>query len=156
MKILFLHGLGSTPGGTKPSYLLEKGHDVLNPHLPDADFDECVRIAQAAHDRHRPDVVVGSSRGGAVAMNIDTRDTPVVLLCPAWKFWGAATTVGPSTVILHSRNDETVPFAHSEELVRASGLSPSALIEVGLEHRLADPESLQALADACQRAAPGP
>jgi hypothetical protein len=28
--------------------------------------------------------VVGSSRGGAVAMNIDAGATPLVLLCPAW------------------------------------------------------------------------
>ena len=55
-------------------------HEVLNPALPDGDFDEAVRIAQAEFDRHRPDVVVGSSRGGAVAMNIDSQDTPLVLL----------------------------------------------------------------------------
>jgi len=35
-----------------------------------------------------------------------------------------------------------VPFADSEELVRNSGLPPDSLIEVGTEHRLADPESL--------------
>jgi alpha-beta hydrolase superfamily lysophospholipase len=70
--------------------------------LPDDDFDEAVRIAQAEFDRHRPDVVVGSSRGGAVAMNIDTGDTPLVLLCPAWKRWGSAKTVKPGTVCLSS------------------------------------------------------
>jgi fermentation-respiration switch protein FrsA (DUF1100 family) len=45
-------------------------------------------------------------------------------------------------VILHSRADETVPFADSQELLRTSGLPESALIEVGTEHRLADEESL--------------
>ena len=83
MKLLFLHGLHSTPGGLKPTYLKEHGHEVLNPALPDDDFDEAVRIAQAEFDQHRPDVVVGSSRGGAVAINIDSKDTPLVLLCPA-------------------------------------------------------------------------
>lgn len=75
-------------------------------------------------------------------MNIDTGDTPLVLLCPAWKTWGSANTVKPQTTILHSRADETVPFSDSEELVRNSGLPSSALIEVGTEHRLADEESL--------------
>jgi Alpha/beta hydrolase family len=142
MNILFLHGWQSTPGGLKPTYLKDHGHEVLNPHLPDDDFDAAVRIAQAEYDQHKPDVVVGSSRGGAVAMNIDSGDTPVVLLCPAWQTWGTATKVKPNTTILHSRSDETVPFADSEELVRNSGLPMDSLIEVGFEHRLADEESL--------------
>jgi hypothetical protein len=52
-------------------------------------------------------------------------------------------------VILHSRADDVVPFADSEELVRNSGLSSSALIEVGDDHRLADPEPLAAMLRAC-------
>ena len=71
MIILFLHGWQSTPGGIKPTYLKDHGYTVLNPSLPDEDFDEAVRIAQGEFDRHHPDVVVGSSRGGAVAMNIN-------------------------------------------------------------------------------------
>ena len=86
---------------------------VINPKLPDEDFAEAVRIAQAEFDKHRPQVVVGSSRGGAVAMNIDSGDAKLVLLCPAWKKWGTARTVKPGTVILHSRADDVVPFADS-------------------------------------------
>ena len=36
------------------------------------DFAEAIRIAQAEFDELRPDVVVGSSRGGAIAMNINS------------------------------------------------------------------------------------
>ena len=57
-------GWQSVPGGVKPSFLTKHGHTVLNPVLPDEDFAEAVQIAQAEFDRHRPDVVVGSSRGG--------------------------------------------------------------------------------------------
>jgi len=149
MKILFLHGSRSVPGGVKPSFLARQGHEVINPALPDEDFDAAVRIAQVEFDRHRPDVVVGSSRGGAVAMNVQTGDTRLVLLCPAWKRWGIARRVKPGTLILHSRTDETIPFAESEELVRNSGLPASALIEVGTDHRLADPEPLAAMLRAC-------
>src|SRR5579883_1452060 len=131
MKILFLHGWTSRPGGLKPSYLVSQGHEVLNPALPDEDFAESVRIAQAALDEHSPDVIVGSSRGGAVAMNVRAGETPLVLLCPAWRKWGAARAVKPGTVILHSRADEVIPFAESELLVRNSGLPPGALLEVG-------------------------
>ena len=46
MKILFLHGFGATPGGTKPTFLKANGFEVCNPLLPNDDFDACVRIAQ--------------------------------------------------------------------------------------------------------------
>ena len=85
-------------------------------------------------------------------MNIDTGDTPLVLLCPAWKTWGTATTAKPNTTILHSRTDETVPFEDSLELLKNSGLHKSALIEVGMEHRLADDESLEMMVRAVEEA----
>jgi alpha-beta hydrolase superfamily lysophospholipase len=150
MKILFLHGWQSVPGGVKPTYLREHGHTVINPALPDDDFQEAVRIAQAEFDKHDPAVVVGSSRGGVVAMNINTGAAKLVLLCPAWKNWGTAKTVKPGTVILHSRADDVVPFADSEALVKKSALPSSALIDVGTDHRLADPEPLAAMVKACE------
>ena len=143
MKVLFLHGWQSVPGGVKPTFLAQHGHEVINPKLPDEDFEEAVRIAQAEFDRHQPQVVVGSSRGGAVTMNINSGEARLVLLCPAWKKYGTARTVKPGSVILHSRADDVVPFGDSEELVRSSGLPASALIEVGDDHRLADPEPLE-------------
>jgi hypothetical protein len=145
MNILFLHGKESKPGGTKPTYLAKHGLNVSNPALPDDDFQAALAIAQAEFDRHAPDVVVGSSRGGAVAMNIDTRNARVVLLAPAWKKWGAVTTVRTGTIILHSRDDEVIPFSASEELILNSGLSSSALIEVGSDHRLSTPTPLAAM-----------
>ena len=149
MKILLLHGWQSVPGGVKPTYLARHGHEVVNPKLPDEDFAEAVQIAQEEFDKHLPDVVVGSSRCGAVAMNIESGDTKLVLLCPAWKKWGTAKTVKPGTMILHSRADDVVPFADSEELAKRSGLPASALIEVGNDHRLADPEPLEAMLRGC-------
>jgi alpha-beta hydrolase superfamily lysophospholipase len=153
MKILFLHGWHSVPGGVKPTYLAEHGHDIFNPALDDDDFDRAVLTAQAEYDRHRPDVIVGSSRGGAVAMNLDSGLTPLVLLCSAWKRWGTARTVRVRTVVLHSEADDVIPIADSRELVRASGLPESALIVVGNDHRLADPEPLKAMLEACERVA---
>jgi Alpha/beta hydrolase family len=93
MKIFALHGWQSVPGGVKPSYLAQHGHEVLNPALPDEDFEAAVRIAQAEFDRHRPAVIVGSSWAGGVVMNLDSGDTLLVLLCPAWRRWGTARTV---------------------------------------------------------------
>ena len=134
-------------------FLVQHGHKVLNPKLPDEDFTEAVRIAQAEFDKHQPAVVVGSSRGGAVAMNINIGAARLVLLCPAWKKWGTAKTVKPGTVILHSRTDDVIPFGESEQLVKDSGLPASTLIEVGNDHRLADPEPLQRMLGAIEIAA---
>ena len=85
-----------------------------------------------------------------MAMNIDSGTTPLRLLCPAWKRQVTATTVKPTTVILHSRADDVVPFADSEELVRNSRLRESALIAVGTDHWLAAPEPLAAMLGACE------
>ena len=53
-------------------------------------------------------------------------------------------------MILHSRADERVRFAHSEKLVPNSGLPPEAPVDVGCERRLADEESLVAMARAVE------
>jgi hypothetical protein len=92
-------------------------------------------------------------------MNLYSADTPLVLLCPAWKQWGMVRTVKPGTVILHSRADDIVPFGDSEELVRNSGLPASALVEVvevGQDHRLAEPEPLERMLRACEGTTGGP
>jgi hypothetical protein len=147
LRILFLHGWHSVPGGVKPTYLKDHGHEVINPALDDDDFTVALTTAQAEFDKNHPQVVVGSSRGGAVAMNINSGDVKLVLLCPAWKNWGITKNVKPVTVILHSRADDVIPFADSEELEKNSG---AKLIEVGSDHRLADPEPLAAMLKACE------
>ena len=80
-------------------------------------------------------------------MNINSGAAKLVLLCPVWKKWGTARTVMHDTVILHSRADDVVPFADSEELARKTG---ARLIEVGTDHRLADSEPLAAMQRACE------
>ncbi|MCG5499843.1 alpha/beta fold hydrolase [Ectothiorhodospira lacustris] len=150
MKILFLHGWQSTPGGLKPSYLLSRGHEVINPLLDDDDFEAAVDTAQSTLEIHRPQVIVGSSRGGAVAMALDSHRIPLVLLCPAWRRWGTVDRVKTGTIILHSPTDEVIPFADSRCLVDNSRPAAVTLITVGSDHRLADPDSLQTMQRACE------
>ena len=97
------------------------------------------------------DVIVGSSRGGAIAVNIDSRDTPLVLLCPAWKNWGRATKLKSNAVILHSLQDDVIPYSDSSELVANSNLPLETLIAVGNDHRLATKEPLRAMLESCER-----
>jgi alpha-beta hydrolase superfamily lysophospholipase len=145
VKILYLHGWNSMVGGVKPTYLKSHGHHVIETALDHEDFQAALNAAQEAFDQHQPEVVVGSSRGGAVAVNLHSGSARIVLICPAWKKWGTAKTVKPGTQILHSRADDVVPFTDSVELTTKSGLPGSALIEVGQDHRLADVEPLEAL-----------
>jgi hypothetical protein len=49
--------------------------------------------------------------------------------------------------------DGVSPIAESRELVRVGGLPESALVVVGNDHRLADPEPLAAMLEVCERAA---
>jgi hypothetical protein len=133
----------------KPPNLAQRGHEIF-PALPDDDFDAAVRIAQAEFDQGKPDEVVGSSRCGAMAMNMDSASMPLVLLCAAWKRCGTATKVKPNTVILHSPADETVRFQDSQELLRNSGMPESALAVVGM----ADSESLAKMLEAVEAATP--
>lgn len=153
MNILFLHGWTSVPGGVKPTHLRAAGHEVLNPAIPDEDFAACLEIGNRLLTEHSIEVIVGSSRGGAVAMNLDYGQRPLVLLCPAWKRWGTATTITTRTIVLHSRADDVIPFADSEELVRGCEGSSVQLREVGCDHRLATPDALAAMLAACEELA---
>jgi hypothetical protein len=58
--------------------------------------------------------------------------------------------VKPGTAIMHSRADDAIPFADSEELVKNSGLPALALIEAGTDHRLAAPEPLEVMVRECE------
>ncbi len=45
--------------------------------------------------------LVSSSCGGAVAMNINNKNAPLVLLCPSWKNWGSAKKLKVKPLILY-------------------------------------------------------
>lgn len=151
MKVLYLHGWQSGPGSTKASWLAAHGFQVCDPLLSSTDFHLALEAAREAFAAFAPDFIVGSSRGGAVAMGLDAGPVPLVLLCPAWKRWGEANTVPGGTVILHSREDETIPFQDSLDLLANSGLDEGSLIVTGSDHRLSDDESLRNLLAACLR-----
>jgi len=87
-KILFLHGLESKPGGTKPTFLERNGYEVIQPLLDKNDFQGSVNTAKRYYDETKPDVIVGSSRGGAIAMAKDFDRSSVA------KIWGTSRFCG--------------------------------------------------------------
>jgi len=141
MRVLLLHGKESQPGGSKAQAIEDAGHELINPDLRTG-WGEAVQIAQDAVDEHNPHIVVGSSRGGAIAVNIDTNGAPRVLVAPAWKMFGDADSVPSNTVILHAEVDDIVPFKDSVELAKKSN---AKLVSVGSDHRMSDSEALAAL-----------
>jgi hypothetical protein len=143
-RVLFLHGW-SSDGGRKAAFLHSLGYDVVTPRLSDWSLTTAVKTAQRAFDEFHPDVIVGSSRGGAVAMNLDSGETPMILLAPAWRRWGKSTSVRRNCVVIHSVHDEFVPYEDSVELCGKSG---ARLIGAGEDHRLNDPQARNALANA--------
>src|SRR5690348_3853586 len=117
MNILFCHGLEGSPNGRKATALRDAGHEVTAPALSRDDLEGSVRAAGAALAKSRPDVIVGSSRGGAVAMRIAPQSpAPLVLLAPAWRRFGVGPQVRADTRILHGIKDDVVPLPDSIEL----------------------------------------
>jgi hypothetical protein len=90
-----------------------------------------------------------------VALNIDTGQVPLILIAPAWKTWGTATTVRASVTILHSEHDDVVPIEDSKELLRNSGLAKDRVVVVGDDHRMVDEAAIGALLQAVENARNG-
>jgi predicted esterase len=111
MKILLLHGfLGNS--NTKAKLLALHGADVCKPKLSNWSIKRAIRQAQEAHDLFQPDCIVGSSRGGAIAMGLTT-DKHLVLLSPAWRLFGDKRYTENETTIIHGLNDTVIPLKDS-------------------------------------------
>ena len=147
-KVLFLHGMEGTPEGTKPTYLKKMGYRVIAPVLPKDNFELSLQRARDAFENFEPDIVVGSSRGGAIATALKTGETPKVLIAPAWKKFGVTDlNVDKTTVVLHCADDDLVPYEDSVELTKPEDgefFGPT-LTECGENHRMSDEEALQHL-----------
>ena len=146
LKIMFLHGMEGTPEGTKPTFLKKRGYRVISPVLPKNNWKLSITRAIDCFNNFKPDVVVGSSRGGAIAALIPTGNVPKILIAPAYaKFSVAEPLVDNTTTILHCRKDDMVDYSDSEELVKDYGCT---LIECGNCHRMSDDQALTVM-DLC-------
>jgi len=169
-RVLFLHGSSAGPGGSKASALRrEPDFHVEEPTLPfptwrprgaldgarwaaealhAAVFAGGLGVAQDAAAAFEPDVIVGSSMGGVMAMGIDS-PAARVLIAPATKIkcFGivvpnpvAGRRVPPRTVILHAEEDSLVPFGASlrllEEAANRADPGEAAVMTVIQQHLL--------------------
>lgn len=146
MRLFFCHGLEGSPTGRKAQALRAAGHDVVAPDLPRDDFEAAVGVAEAALRDQGIDALVGSSRGGAVAMVLARRrPLPLILLAPAWRRNAVEPVVDARTRILHGIKDDVVPLADSIQLEEDNGLPAGHLVPVNDGHRLSNSLALAAL-----------
>ncbi len=140
--VLLLHGW-FCDAGRKETFLRSLGLEVVKPKLSNWSFHRAVRTARHAYVQSRPDVIVASSRGGAVAMNFDSGGTPLVLMCPAYRHFGSAQRLENPTVVIHGARDRWVKVSASDELCRGSPCATLLVVNDG--HRLRTSQSRQAL-----------
>ena len=139
-KVLFVHGLEGSPQGAKAK-LFAAHFDAETPAMDTSNFDACVDVQAAAIDSFRPDVLVGSSFGGAVAVALLARGVwhgPTLLLAQAAVHYDAdARLPRDATVWLaHGTRDTLIPIEHSRRLARTGNPDRVRLLEVDDEHPL--------------------
>jgi len=143
MKIVYLHGKKSNPNSNKRKLLENMGHTVYAPFLDKDSWEQSVNAAREVINQHKPDVIVASSRGAAVAMATNT-PIPLVLIAPAWGKYCPWSTCRANTVILHSKTDTVIPFNESVKLARSAG---AKIIEIGQSHRMNSEEVYETLSE---------
>lgn len=140
IRVQFIHGLESNPHGTKARFLAEH-FDATAPAMDTRDFEGSVTAQAAALASRPPDVVVGSSFGGAVAVTLLARGLwrgPTVLLAPAAALYGLPNRLPEdvTVTVVHGIADEVVPLAHSRALAATGTAGRVRLVEVEDAHRL--------------------
>ena len=141
MRIVYLHGRMSSPNAQKCKFLRENGHEVFAPRLKSTDWAQSVNAAREIMEKVMPDLVIGSSRGAAVAMATNST-VPMVLICPAWGKYAPWSMCRGNSTILHAKEDRIVKFADSKLLSEASG---AKLVQVGKDHRMNDENTMKTL-----------
>ena len=140
LRVHFIHGLEGSPTGAKASFLAEH-FDSVAPPMDTSNLERAIETqAQAIRDR-KPDVLVGSSFGGAIAVALLDRGAyrgPTVLLAPAAAKLGVRSELplGVAVTIAHGVKDDVVPFDDSVALAATGSRGLVQLVAVEDGHRL--------------------
>jgi alpha/beta superfamily hydrolase len=140
LRVQFIHGLEGSPQGSKAQFLA-KHFDALTPSMDTGDFAGCVALHARIIDEFRPEVLVGSSFGGAVAVALLGSGKwrgPTLLLAPAQRHFGVEESLPPgvAVIVAHGTRDDVVDIEGSRGLVRSSSAEWAELLEVDDDHRL--------------------
>ncbi|TFG94639.1 MAG: alpha/beta hydrolase [Myxococcales bacterium] len=141
IRVQFAHGLESSPAGSKARILAEH-FDALTPEMDTSDFESCVDVHSAALRSFRPDLLVGSSFGGAVAVELLRRALwrgPTLLLAQAALHRRPEARLPESVAIwlVHGLYDELIDPDESRRLAATGSPDFVRLTLVDDDHRLA-------------------
>src|SRR5262245_19596356 len=123
LRVLFVHGIEGSPQGAK-ARLLSAHFDAHTPAMDTRDFEGCVCVQAEMLAQFRPDVLVGSSYGAAVALALLQRGLwrgPTLLLAQAAVLMGFALELpaGIPVWLVHGARDTLIDPEHSRRLARA-------------------------------------
>lgn len=117
--VLYFHGFASSPNSRKLTILAEmlgervvlNAPDLNVPSFEKLEFAAMMRLARSEAARQPPDVIVGSSLGALVALELVHGGVraPVVLIAPAMgvgRRWHLRFTGDPVRVFHHATNEE--------------------------------------------------
>jgi predicted esterase len=140
LRVHFMHGLEGSPQGAKARFLAEH-FGVCAPAMDTRDFAGCVDTQARALAEASPDAVVGSSFGGAVAVELLARGAwcgPTLLLAQAAMKLGRtrALPAGVPVILVHGLRDDLVSIDDSRALAATGSAALVKLIEVDGDHRL--------------------
>jgi pimeloyl-ACP methyl ester carboxylesterase len=140
LRVQFIHGLEGSPTGAKARFLAEH-FEVRAPAMDTRDFEAAVETQARALTALPPDVVVGSSFGGAIAVELLHRGVwagPTVLLAQAAQKLGRIATLpeGVRVILVHGVRDTVVPIEDSRALAKTGTAPLVRLVEVDDDHRL--------------------
>ena len=140
LRVQFIHGLEGSPQGTK-ARTLAAHFETITPAMDTSDFEACVALHAERVRRFEPDVVVGSSFGGAVAVALLQREHwrgPTLLLAQAALRQGLRPKLpaGVPVWLVHATADDVVPIEDSRRLARSGTRGQVRLIEIADDHAL--------------------
>ena len=157
LRVQFAHGLESSPHGNK-ARLLAQHFETETPAMNTRDFESCVAMHAGTLLRFRPDVLVGSSFGGAVAVALLERGLyrgPTLLLAQAAVHYRPTARLpeGVRVLLVHAREDEVVPFSGSQQLAATGSHGLVELLERQDDHALSRLVARGELIELIERAA---
>jgi predicted esterase len=165
LRVQFIHGLEGSPQGAK-ARLLARHFETRTPTMDTSDFEACVAVQADALAAFRPNVLVGSSFGAAVAAALLQRGLwrgATLLLAQAALRRGARPQLpaGVPVWLVHGLRDELIDIEDSRRLAASGSPEWVVLHEVDDDHPLHETvasgrllELVQALAEWASRKQP--
>lgn len=140
LRLQFAHGLEGSPQGAK-ARLFAAHFEASTPAMDTSDLEACIGVHAAEIVRFAPDVLVGSSFGGAVVVELLRREAwsgPTLLLAQAALRVDpqARLPAGVPVWLVHGLRDEIVDPEESRRLAATGSPDRVRLVEVDDDHGL--------------------